>query len=219
MNSGLTRSTPTHVHGRQLHLLAARPRRASRQAEVLGLGQRVSRELRAVGQRRRAPERDRVRHPVERSRADVAHVDDDLHVVGAERLELLPLVRADQHVERARHQRQRRAQFVGGGRRVRHGDRDDDVGTGLPGDVHRHVAGQAAVAEDAAVDGRPARTRRARPCWRASRAPGRHRSSTTISPVCMSVATARNGIGNWSKSGCRDCGPRGTGSSGPRSGC
>ncbi len=103
-------------------------------------------------QRRRAPHRDGVIDPVERRRTDVPHLDHDLHVVGAEGIELLSLVGADEHVERARHHRERRAQFGSRGQGIRHGDRDDHVGTGLAGDVHRDVAREAAVPEDAAVD-------------------------------------------------------------------
>ena len=152
MNSGFARSSPLQVHGRQRDLLPPGPGRRFPPGQVLVLGHRIPHEIGAMRQRRRAPLRDGVIDPVERRRADVPHLDHDLHVGGAQRIELLSLVGADEHVERARHHRERRAQVVGRGRGIRHRDRDDHVGTGLPGDVHRDVAREPAVPEDAAVD-------------------------------------------------------------------
>lgn len=103
-------------------------------------------------QRGCAPERDGIIDPVERRRTDVSHFDHDLHVVGTESIELLSLVGADEHVERARHHRERRAQFGSRGQGIRHCDRDDHVGTGLARDVHRDVARESTVPEDSAVD-------------------------------------------------------------------
>ena len=119
------------VHSRQRDLVPPGPGRRFPPGQVLVLGHRIPHEVSAMCQCRGAPLRDRVFDPVERRRADVPHLDHDLDVGGAQRIELLSLIGADQHVERARHHRQRRAQVVSRGRGIRHRDRDDHVGTGL----------------------------------------------------------------------------------------
>jgi hypothetical protein len=142
-----------HLDLAEGHRRTTGPRRRIAPGEELRLGQRVALEPGPLLEGRGAPLGDRVHDAVERGRADLAHLDHDLDVVRPQGLELLAFVGSDQHVERAGHQRQGRAQFVGGRNRVRNGHGDHDVRAGLPGDVHRDVACQATIAEDAPPDG------------------------------------------------------------------
>jgi hypothetical protein len=89
--------------------------------------------------------------------------------------------------------------FSRGGRRLDEVDDDDDVGAGVARDVDRDVPHHAAVREDVGIehDGEKApgiamlaRIAIAMSPW----------SRTTMSPVIMSVATARKGMGSLSKS-------------------
>ena len=140
------------VDARELDAATLAARRRRPPGRVLRLADRIARQLVALRQRGVTPERDGFGHPVERARRDVAHRDHDGHVTGPEGLQLLPLVRPHENVERARHHRERRLQLVRSRYGVRHRHGDDHVRAGLARDVHRDVARQAAVAQHAPVE-------------------------------------------------------------------
>jgi hypothetical protein len=84
---------------------------------------------------RRFAERDRFIDAVERARRDLGGIDHDRNVAISERLELLALVRADEHVERAIQHRERRLQLLRRRDGIRHRHDDHDVRAGLPRDI------------------------------------------------------------------------------------
>ena len=99
----------------------------------------------------RLTKRDRIRHPLEIGRADVAHLDVDTHVALRQRSQLQRLVCLEHHVRAATQQLRRRLQLLALRGRLHQVDHDDDVRAQLARHVHRDVAHHAAVRKDVLV--------------------------------------------------------------------